>query len=285
MNNLKNTTSALILIFFWLSNNALSADIASDIRRGKSAPDNGDGGYFELGMGLALFESPLIFVEEKKDDTFPISLIIAGEFSYKRFFLEAVATSLDGVNIGYNFYSGNIWALDFLASSFSGVLNEADELGEEGSEAQRRENLKERDTFYSGAGIRATGYYKDFILQYRLVSDVGGNGVTSSARLGWKWLYKNWNFHAIATLGYTSSETNNYLYGITEEEATAEFPAYEADASFWVNGEFGVTYPVSESLVFRSYALLGVFGETVEKSPLLDGNRGYAIITSLSYVF
>lgn len=265
---------------------AFAADIATDVRAGSGAPDSSNGGYFELGPSATYGSNPR--VNDSDEEGFNLSIELGGSYRYKGVFVEASQGSFDGLNLGYNFWNNQHWALDVLAFSISGSFDSknVDRIDTSLTEAQRDSELEDRNTFYSGAGIRVTGYYADYILQYRLVTDThGGNGVLSTARLGKSWQLKNWNFHGIVSAQYNSATSNRYWFGVNAEEATTRFPEYEPGTSVSFSAEVGVTYPLGKDWVLRSYARYGVLSSEAKNSPLTDDDHWALFVNSISYVF
>ncbi|MGI9295452.1 MAG: MipA/OmpV family protein [Pseudomonadales bacterium] len=276
----------LMLVTTLLVDPAIAADIASDVRSGGGVPDTSDGGYFEIGVAAGYLANPR--VNDDDDEGWEVGLSLAGGYRYKGFFVEASQGTFDGLNLGYNLWNNKHWSVDLLASSLNGDIDtdNADRIDNRLTEAQRDKELIDRDTFYSGAGIRLTGYYDDYILQYRFVTDThGGNGVTSTARLGKSWQVKNWNFHGVVSAEYTSATTNRYWLGISAAEATTRFPEYDPGASVSFNAEVGVTYPLSKDWVFRSFARFGLLPDEQKNSPLADDDQWVLFLNSISYVF
>lgn len=276
----------LTLVTALLTEQVFAADIATDVRSGKGVPDNSNGGYFEIGPSASYGANSR--VDDDDDEGYGIGVELGGAYRYKGFFIELSQGTFDGLNLGYNFWNNQHWSVDLLASSFNGSIDtdNADRIDSRLTEAQRDAELVDRDTFYSGAGIRVTGYYGDYILQYRLITDThGGNGVVSTARLGKSWQVKNWNFHGIVNAQYTSATTNRYWFGIDAEEATTRFPEHDPNASVSFSAEVGVTYPLGKDWVFRSFARYGLLSDDAKDSPLTDDDHWALFVNSISYVF
>jgi len=272
----------LLLILLGISSTQ-AADIASDIRRGPAGIDNSDGGYLELGLGVEFY---LIGGEGAFEDPFPT---LAGAYRYRGFFFEAVHESDDGATIGYNAWNNDRWSFDLIGASLSGgilISIGSDEDTEPVTQQDLDDEIRFREDFYNGAGARLTGYFGNAVFQYKLVTDThDNNGVRSTARLGYSWQVRNWNFHSIASTQYTSGKTSRYLYGITASEATENFPAYSLGSTLNYSFEIGATYPLSEDLVFRSTAKYILFDEDIVKSSLQEDEELATVLFSLSYVF
>ncbi len=262
----------------------IAGDIASDVRNGGSTQDS-EGGYLELGVSLSYLKGPDV---DDNDEGLVVDVAAGGSYRYRGFFIEAFQTTSDGVSIGYRLWDNERWSFDLLASSMFGLFtdDEDDNNLSRLSEARRNQKLVDQDTFYNGVGLRATGYFGDYVFQYRLVTDIhDGNGVISTARLGRSWQIKNWNLHSIISAQYTSAETNNYWYGISDDEATQRFPAYSLGSTISFSAEIGATYPLSEHWVYRSFIRYTDLTSEVSRSPLADSNNTTTVITSISYVF
>lgn len=96
---------------------------------------------------------------------------------------------------------------------------------------------------------------------------------------------RNWNFHVLGSVGYSSATLNRYLFGISKEEATERFPEYQPNSSFSYGMEVGVAYPLSESVVFRAMYRLNLLSKEVTDSPLNQASYVSYFNASISYVF
>lgn len=271
------------------TSSADAADIASDVSAGSGGFDNSNGGYFEFGVGVNLF-----FNRER--GIVNTSPMLAGAYRYRGFFLEAISPGISindgtvgGVTLGLNIWRNERWAVDLLGANSRFRLSRKTFWEDDSDTAplEKDRELMERDSFYNGAGARVTGYFGNTIFQYRLVSDTfGGNGVTSSARIGHSRQLRNWNIHGVFRADHVSQNTGQYWYGVSEEEATTRFQEYKVRSStISYSAEFGATYPVRENVVFRSTGRYTQFADAIAKSPLQEGESTFRWNTSLSYVF
>ncbi len=268
--------------------NVHAADIKRGVRTGSGGVDNSDGGYFEFGVDLNL----RVFRERA---FFGAGVVLAGDYRYRGLFFEALSPSAElpagpfgGISIGYTLWNNDQWAVDVLGVNATSRLATGGRNDIENSPDPLRENaILGRRSFYNGAGVRFTGYFGNIIFQYRLVTDThGGNGITSSARLGYSRQVRNWNYHGVISANYTSQETGQYWYGISEEEASMRLEAYDVNSST-VNysAEIGAAYPVRENVVFRSTMHYTEFEDAIARSPIQDSDFIYSWSNSLSYVF
>jgi len=267
---------------------AHSADIERDVRTGRIGVNNGNGGYFEFGVDLNL----RAFRERAFLNP---GVVLAGAYRYRGLFFEALSPSAElpsgpfgGISLGYTLWRNDQWTVDFLGVNATSRLATGRENDIENSPDPARERaILERRTFYNGAGIRLTGYFGNTIFQYRLVTDThGGNGITSSARLGYSRQVRNWNFHGVIKADFTSQETGQFWYGISEEEASERLEAFDVNSStINYSAEIGATYPVRENVVYRSIMRYTELDDALARSPIQDSEFIYRWSNSISYVF
>jgi len=278
------TTMALCAI-----SSTQAADDSSLVHNGTANNKSRNGGYFEFGVSLN-------WLGTSEGLTVGNETLISGAYRYRRMFFEALNPasgltngSVGGLNLGVNVFRNNRWAIDLIAASpqwgLSQRASKIDFKNPVESEAER--DLLNRRNFYNGAGVRVTGYFGDAILQYRLVTDYhGGNGVIGTARVGYSKPVRNWNYHGFVGVDHISQESGQYWYGVSDEEATSRFPAYNVDEStINYSAEIGVTIPLREHVVFRSTARASHFANTIAKSPLQEGDSQINWNSSISYVF
>ena len=259
---------------------ASAGDIAMDVRQ--TNIDSAQGGYFEIGVGYEYSSSIDAEADGSSDQSSGGVINLGGAYYYKGFFIEAAMETYDGLNLGYQVIGREDWSVDLLASSLSGNFS----IEDEANIASADQQLVDRDSLYNGAGIRLTRYLGQTVLQGRLVDDIHkGNGLRASARLGRNWQQRNWNLHGIVSYDYASAKTMEYLVGITDEEATERFGAYQPDAGSAVSLELGAAYPVSEHIVWNTRLLHTQFSDEVSDSPLLVDDQHTSFRTTLNYVF
>jgi len=266
-----------------------ATDIAREVRVGATGPEGSNSIFLELGLGVEARNQLRVQENPDKTDDLEINfeLTVSGGIKYRGFFAGFTEGSFDGLSIGYNLYTGSYWSYDLLLSSFKGEINsEYDEIDDNDTDAARERKLLNRDTFYNGFGLRATNYYGDNILQFRLVTDIHkGKGYQASARIGRHSQLSNWNVHAVAGLVYDSSELGQYLWGVSAKEATERFPEYKIDGGVRFQLEFGGLYPLSRDWVFRSLLRYTLYSSNVADSPLIDDNFSLGWNASVNYVF
>jgi len=274
------------LLFWLLSPLSKAEDIARDLRGNGAAPNHNDGGYFELGFGAAYVVDP--FVAERKDchsRTVCPSLIASGAYRYKGAFIELADATYDGLNLGYGLWDNEHWAVDILAMNLFGEASNDDRTSDD-PERQKDLALIQRSRAFIGTGTRITGYFGNTIVQLRWVGDISGNhGAAGSLRLGQSWQYRNWNFHGVVSADWLSRKATNYWIGVTPAESTQRFPAYQTDGSTYFSAEAGVTYPISDHWVGRTYLRYSALPSQVSQSPLMDEHYALVLTATVSYAF
>lgn len=273
--------------FCGLVSPAYAGDLSSDVRKGASGPDTGNGGYVEVGLGLASYTNPIVGVPEgnKKGEVHTEGFVdISARYQHNGWFMELFSQSLEQFTMGYNFYNGTNdytsgnWALDWVA------LAEHDEMSE--AETDDYRGLKtRRGDFMSGP--RATAYLGNYIVQLHALTDISRThyGELYSLKLARHWQYRNWNFHGIVGGTYRSQDITDYYFSVDADETSERFPEYRAPAGMAYVVELGATYPISEKWVFRGFIRRIDVASAATKSPLILDDHGEIIATAISYVF
>jgi len=281
---MKQLTAALLLLFLSV-NTVQAADVTKGARAGSTGPDNTDGGYLELGLGVFNVDRD----RTKKVDNKPgLAVNISGAYRFKGFFIEASQGAMDGISLGYNVWDGSNWTVDIIGVNAVGEASGGDSEPDYTtlSDEQRIQAIDDREQLYSGAGISLTGFFGNAIVQYRLLTDtIDNNGIRSAARLGYSWQIKNWNFYSVLQADYNSRKTNRYWHAVTEEQASSRYPAYDLGSTIAYSGEIGVTYPLSENIVFRTTARSFQLPDAIANSPLKFDASRTIFTTMISYVF
>lgn len=266
----------------------VAGDLSSDVRKGASGPDSGNGGYVEVGAGVGTYTSPIMGLPEgnKKGEVHTeIFLDINARYQYNGWFMELFSQSLEQFTMGYNFFNGSNaynkdgnWSLDWV------VLAEHDELSAEVSNDYRGLKTRRGD-FMSGP--RATVYLDNYIVQIHALTDISRThyGELLSLKLARHWQYRNWNFHGIVGATYRSREIADYYFSIDASEASEKYPEYNAPAGMSYVTELGATYPLSEKWVFRGFIRRIDLDRNANDSPLILDDRSEMIATAISYVF
>lgn len=258
-----------------------AGDLSSEIRKGASAPDNHNGGYFEIGLGVTSYTHPIVGMPEgntKGDVHTEGFLDISARYQYGCLFGEIFSQSLEQFTLGCNFYNGDNLSLDWVG------LAQHDEMS--GDETNDYRGLKKRRGDFM-SGPRATAYFGNYIVQLHALVDISNthHGELYSLKLARHWQYRNWTVHGIVGATYRSRQITDYYFSIDAAEASEKYPQSEVPAGMAYVVELGVTYPLNEKWVFRSFIRRIDLQSAAMRSPLILDDHGEAIATSISYVF
>ncbi|MBR9727177.1 MipA/OmpV family protein [Shewanella intestini] len=276
---------SLCLLCTLISPLSHGADIASSVSQGET-DRLADGGYFELGAGA--FSSNKVDVRQTDHQTIEPALLISGVYQYKGLFAEMVHQSQDGINLGYNIWNSAHWSVDILLANIQTTWRRPEGIDPKLlDEAERNVYLLSEESIYVGAGIRATRYWDDhYVFQFRAVSDYfDDQGLQSSARFGKSWQVRNWNFHALGSVTYSSAKLNRALFGVTADEATDLFPQYTPDSSLSYGIELGAAYPITSNVVFRAMYRYNLLPDVITDSPFNQAGYASFLNATISYVF
>lgn len=274
----KITTTALLATLLCPPLHA--ADIAGEMRNGGEGPETSDGGFLEVGISGRVWTRPQVGPGDKAS----YGVVVSGEYRYKGLFVEAINGTADGVNVGYQLWNDDEWIVDFIG--FNGTAGSVGEMDPNLGDTARSLWLMDRNTALTGAGLRATRYFDDYILQFRVLNDVyHSRGNYGSARVGRSWQYRNWNFHAMAGVEFYDSKFAQHVYGVSAVQASNFFPEYRPGAVVTPEFEVGVTYPVNQNWVFRATARHTFLPDAVTDNALYADSSQSQFFASLSYVF
>lgn len=271
------TKLSAALLLAACSHSILASGITRDVRESANAEESRqDGGYFELGLGINAANT-IIFKGNEDEDKYGITAQINLGYQWKGLFIDI--NDDDGFVFGYNALNTKHWSYDIVGGALGSIdKDNSDDFA----------SLRERES--AGTfGVRATGFYGKDIFQFELkrASNDDFTGFQASALAGTSWQYRNLNTHLVVGLHHSSEEINNYYWGVNSVEASDEFEQYKAGASTSFSTELGITYPISESWVFRS-KLNYVYGsEQFAKSPLRSDDTQHLVSAraTISYVF
>ena len=223
---------------------------------------------------------PRLLLGEDEQDT-QVKVFINGRYQWRGLFVEAFAESYQGVVLGYNAFNTEHWSIDVIGH------DQFEEISQE--EYEQLQGIETRRGDFA-VGVRATAYYHNFIMQFQVLHDITGNhgGVGGSTMIGRNWQWRNWNFHSLLGLHYQSADTLDYYFGVSSQEASAQFPEYDLESETMFTAEVGVTYPLSEKWIWRSTLIFADVPEGISNSPIMSNEKtddAILLISGLSYVF
>lgn len=280
---------ASVAVSIAIQHNAYSADIALDVNDQEARQATQNGGFLELGFGFSGGRRVFHQLDETESEDYQlgVDIVLSAGYRYKRFFFEATEGGFDGLNAGFTLLSTDRWTIDALLANLDGTITvDSDEPPPPETEAERNKAILERDSLHISAGARVTGYFGDNIVQFRLVSDwYDNNGISGSARIGRQWQVGNWNLQAIGGVRYNSQDFSQYLYGVSDEEQSARFPAFNTGDTWIPEAELGLRVPIAKDWVYSSRLRFRQYPESITDSPLIANNSDVIFSTALFYVF
>jgi len=274
--------AAIILAGASFSSASFANDITHSVRSDTEQVGSTEN-YFELGLMYGQGSGPSTYNNKWSE----IMLVVNGSYSWNNLFIEHYSESGNGLVLGYNAINNENWSLDLTVTK---------DLGQADFDNNRIYAAVNPEDYYPlTVGGRLTGYLGNNIVQFAINHDATGdhNGTTASALIGRNWQVRNWNFHGIVGVEYTSAKLNDFYVGVSAERAAYVsdfidgFSAYDAGASVSFSTELGVTYPITEDWVFRATARAATISDEITDSPYFQNQDSVATSfrTSLSYVF
>jgi MipA family protein len=254
---------------------------AEETNNASDAQENG--GFMEFNFGLAAYNSR--FIDEPHH---------SGAFAWLRlnlrwegFFVEDKGDKgLGRPGVGYTFYSHDKWTLDAYISEIHGAVASADEdvslhPGADGGLT----GISPRESD-DRLGLRATYSFDDNTALRLFAAPTGfdNRGPYWGAWYGKTWQVQNYNFHAITSAQYHSSNILNYYYGVSGQDVSEKFPAYRAGSGITLSAEVGVTYPLTKDWLIESSLKLNRLPSSISNSPLIDTSIESVVRISLTYV-
>jgi outer membrane scaffolding protein for murein synthesis (MipA/OmpV family) len=262
------TTGILVSASLLISTTLLAEDNSNN-------EDTRSGGYLKIGSGYKYEVTPY------RDEKSGVAIFISGRYQFNNgLYIEAShgANELSlGNSVGYNFFNTEHWSFDAHISQAHGSTSMRFNLKDAKDESSdiKVYHMDRSDT--QMLGLRTTGTYGQTTIQfiaapYSFNKDYD-DGVFASAWLAHSWQIKNWELYASAGVNYRSKEIVNYYYATSDEIVSLDtpiIPAYKADGGFDIITQVGLSYPVSESILFESYLRYTDISDSISDSPVMQ---------------
>lgn len=287
MTTLSKFSHTILLTAFIYSTGSFADDISHSVRGGASIPADQNGGFLDLGLGLAYYKSPIWgYPEGNTNSSYGLDtelyLNVNGRYQYQGFFIEAYAEGINGFNMGYNLITETNWSVDIIGAPVNFGMGDQDD-----NKTWEKSSLKPREGDFN-LGIRANYAHPDYMVELRVLQDITGthDGHSVSTLVGKNWQKRNLNLHVLAGITYQSKHAGEYYFNVSPAEANEQITEYSgAAASFLANAEFGLTYPIKEDWVWRGFCRYTKIMSGVTDSPLLIHDEAIIFASSVSYVF
>ncbi|WP_448569511.1 MipA/OmpV family protein [Thalassotalea ganghwensis] len=219
-------------------------------------------GYLKVGYGFKYKASPYW------DKDSGGSLFISGRYQVKPgFFIEIAhgANELDqGTNIGFNFYNTDTWSFDLL--TVRGHGENAYHFGN-----NETTFLIEKRKSTNMLGIRTTGAFGRSTVQFTIapytLNKQYDNALYASLWGSHSWQVKNWQVNAALGAEYRSAGMLDYYYSTTPAMEQIGIPKYQASSGIDIVSQLGVSYPISENVLFESYARYKLITNSITDFP------------------
>lgn len=259
------TTGLLVSAALLISPTLLAEDSSNN-------EDDRSGGYLKIGYGYKYEETP--YHDEKNGAI----MFLSGRYQFNNgLYIEAShgANELSlGNSVGYNFFNTEHWSFDAHTTQAHGSTTMNFSLKDESADIKIY-HMDRSDT--QMLGLRTTGTYGQTTIQfiaapYSFNQDYD-DGVFASAWLAHSWQIKNWELYASAGINYRSKEIVNHYYATSDEIVGLDasiLPAYKADGGFDIIMQVGLSYPVSESILFESYLRYTDISDSIIDSPVMQ---------------
>jgi len=252
-----------------------ASSFADDTKANSNDDNSRSGGYLKIGYGYKYEQTPYHF--EKNGG----ALFLSGRYQFENgIYIEAShgANELSiGNSVGYNFYNTEHWNFDLHGLQAHGSVEMGFGFNNGNAENPDYELLHMDSKSTHMLGLRSTGNYDQITFQFTLApysfNDEYDDGIFASAWVGRSWQLKNWELHALAGVNYRSSEIINYYYSTSDEIVAKNEPqlgAYQADGGLDVVTQVGVSYPVSQNVLFESYLRYTDVSDEIIKSPVMQ---------------
>ncbi len=209
--------------------------------------------HFGIGVGVESQISPYLGVDDQTG-LIPAIMIEKGNFS------------LRGPNMNYRLFDNQKLSVSALARIREESLesNDSDEL----------DGIEDRDTTLEvGFGLG----YKTAIgdVNFKIYNDAEGthDGFETSLGLQNKFrLSQGWSLTPTAQVSYRSEDLNDYYFGVSDAEATAERSAYTAGSTTSFQVGVAAQYKISRQQMLILDAKYSTLGGEIEDSPIVDAS-------------
>ena len=120
-----------------------------------------------------------------------------------------------------------------------------------------------------------------------LSQDVAGvhDGYIATVDYLYEWQIRNWLVTSKVWAAFASEDMTDYYFGVDEDEATAEFPAYSADAGTIVGLDLRAEYPINENWIFHSNLHVLTGSDEIDDSPISEDEQITVAVVGARYQF
>lgn len=224
-------------------------------------------GQIGVGLGAIIQESPYRGADAVDAMPLPV-LVYIGE-----------RLQVTGTRIAWTFAGTPALRVAAVGSLRFGAYSEAD--------SPLLAGLGDRQTSLFG-GLAATadlpgGFETQVSYQHDLMDELKGGVARLEFSKGWTWHMLR--FTPSIGLNWTSQAVTDYEFGVPEDRARLQRPAYRADEAW--NPEVGLSIQAELTPTWRVFSRIGMefLDDTIQQSPLVDRDRMASGFIALTYTF
>ncbi len=230
------------------------------------AQAEGDESMFMLGLGVGSEES---IYEGVGTETSVIPMIAWEKGSFY----------LHGPEVGYYFVDAPQLRL--------GTLVRYRGEGYDSGDSDELAGMDDRDgAFELGLTISYDTEYGEW--SATALSDISSEHEGYELELGWEKrirLSPDWSLTPEASISYRSDDLNNYYYGVTAGEATAQRAVYTADGDMVYEIGINADYRIDQHQMIRFGASYQHYGSEISDSSIVEDDNSYALKAMYVYRF
>lgn len=220
----------------------------------------------ELQIGLAAVTSDSIYLNgDRQTRAFP-----AVDYQYKRFYFQAG-------DLGFNLIDENNWEVDFgLGVNLAGDVDRGDSL-----DLQHLPDLHyPLSAFVSAQYISPIGLFK---VQHDNEINNKHNGHSSSFSYAAAIRPAGWLIMPKLTYTIHSNEVVNYFYGVPDEYASAEIPAYRAQSGDSYQLSILGLRQINPKWSFLANIQNEFYGDEIGDSPIVEDDQRLSLFVGFLY--
>lgn len=185
----------------------------------------------------------------------------------------------DGLEISYSFFKGESYSISLIGEySFGGGYDTEDSIYLRG--------MDEPDSTYS-IGLEGEMMLGDFEAGVDVLYDISGeeSGQEAGFSITYPWQIAGFELRPGLNISWLSKKRVDYLYGVSEREATANRPAYHPDSGLEIGAELMILRPFLDK-----YTLVGLIevskpGGEITDSPIVDEDIEVSAAIGVMYRF
>jgi len=243
-----------------------------------------DDSYWELDIGLAIAYGRHFIqgIDENKQGDLSASVLLAGGYYYKDFFVEINSLIGRSLTLGYSLQRTKHFAVNVITESlFQGFDQSSQHRGD------FLTGIKARNASLD-AGIEAYYSHDYGETRLRVLTDISNthHGYVIALDYAYPIFRKRWTFWPSYGISWLSEDTTNYYFGVSAQEATPDRAIYKPSSAFTHKFNFYAAYQVNAQLSLIFYGDYILFSQNINQSPFISPNNdSYRLGTGVTWSF